>query len=161
VKANVLFFERKPGSEKPWTKKVWVYDHRTNCHYTLKTKTMTRANLDEFVACYQPGDHHTRKPTWNEKKNPEGRWRAYTYDEIAARDKCSLDLFWLRDEIPRRLRQPPRPPHPRPRNRRRPPLRPRPNRRHPRRPRNPRGCGATDISAARARWILVRCLRER
>jgi type I restriction enzyme M protein len=98
VKANVLFFERKPGSDKPWTKKVWVYDHRTNCHYTLKTKTMTRANLDDFVACYRPGDHHNRKPTWSDQKNPEGRWRSFTYEEIAARDKCSLDLFWLRDE---------------------------------------------------------------
>jgi type I restriction enzyme M protein len=27
-----------------------------------------------------------------------GRWRAYTYDEIAARDKVSLDIFWLRDD---------------------------------------------------------------
>ena len=98
VKANVLFFERRPGSDKPWSKKVWVYDHRTNCHYTLKTKTMTRANLDEFVDCYRPGDRHSRKPTWSEKDNPEGRWRAYSFDEITARDKCSLDLFWLRDE---------------------------------------------------------------
>ena len=98
VKANVLFFERKPGAAKPWTKKVWVYDHRTNCHYTLKTKPMTRANLDDFVACYRPGELHSRKQTWSEKKNPEGRWRAFTFDEIAARDKCSLDLFWLRDE---------------------------------------------------------------
>lgn len=98
VKANVLFFERKPGSDKPWTKRLWVFDHRTNCHYTLKTKRMTRADLDEFVQCYNPGDHHKRKQTWSEKKNPEGRWRSYTYKEIAARDKCSLDLFWLRDE---------------------------------------------------------------
>jgi type I restriction enzyme M protein len=59
---------------------------------------MTRANLDDFFACYQPGDHHNRKPTWSEKKNPEGRWRSFTFDEIAARDKCSLDVFWLRDE---------------------------------------------------------------
>ena len=94
----MLFFERRPGSDKPWTKKVWVYDHRTNCHYTLKTKTMTRANLDDFVACYRPGDLYGRKPTWSEKKNPEGRWRSFTFEEIAARDKCSLDLFWLRDE---------------------------------------------------------------
>jgi type I restriction enzyme M protein len=98
VKANVLFFDRKPGSDKPWTKKVWVYDHRTNCHYTLKTKTMTRANLDDFVACHRPGDIHNRKQTSSERKNPEGRWRSFTFDEIAARDKCSLDLFWLRDE---------------------------------------------------------------
>jgi hypothetical protein len=49
---------------------VWVYDHRTNCHYTLKTKKMTRADLDDFVECYRPGDRHNRKQTWSEKKHP-------------------------------------------------------------------------------------------
>ena len=97
VKANVLFFDRKPGSDKPWTKKVWVYDLRTNMHFTLKTKRMTRKDLDDFVKCYNPEDRHKRRATWSEKK-PEGRWRAYSYDEIANRDKVSLDLFWLRDE---------------------------------------------------------------
>jgi type I restriction enzyme M protein len=28
----------------------------------------------------------------------QGRWRAYTYDELINRDKASLDIFWLRDE---------------------------------------------------------------
>ena len=97
VKANVLFFDRKPGSDKPWTKTVWVYDLRTNQHFTLKERPMTRADLDEFVACYRPGRRQQRKATWSEKQ-PEGRWRAYGYDEILTRDKLSLDLFWLRDE---------------------------------------------------------------
>ena len=97
VKANVLFFDRKPGSDKPWTKKVWVYDLRTNMHFTLKTKRMTRKDLDGFVKCYNPDDRHKRRAIWSEKK-PEGRWRAYSYDEIINRDKVSLDLFWLRDE---------------------------------------------------------------
>jgi type I restriction enzyme M protein len=97
VKANLLFFDRKPGSEKPWTKTVWVYDLRTNQHFTLKERPMTRADLDDFVACYRPGQRHQRKPTWSEK-TPDGRWRPYRYDEILARDKLSLDLFWLRDE---------------------------------------------------------------
>lgn len=97
VKANVLFFERKPGSDKPWTKTVWVYDLRTNKHFTLKTKRITRADLDEFVECYRPGDRHNRTPTWSEA-TPEGRWRPFTYEEITARDKCSLAEFWLRDE---------------------------------------------------------------
>ncbi|MFY9342277.1 MAG: class I SAM-dependent DNA methyltransferase [Planctomycetota bacterium] len=97
VKANVLFFDRKPGSEKPWTRTVWVYDLRTNVHFTLKTKRMTRSDLDEFVACYAPENRGKRKATWSEK-TPEGRWRPYGLDEILARDKTSLDLFWLRDE---------------------------------------------------------------
>jgi len=58
---------------------------------------MTRADLDEFVTCYNPENRHDRKPLWTEE-TPEGRWRAYTYDEIIARDKASLDIFWLRDE---------------------------------------------------------------
>ena len=97
VKANVVFFDRKPGAKKPWTKKVWIYDLRTNKHFTLKTKRMTRADLNEFVGCYKPGERQKRKATWSEK-NHEGRWRAFSYDEIVARDKVSLDLFWLRDE---------------------------------------------------------------
>jgi type I restriction enzyme M protein len=97
VKANVLFFDRKPAREAAWTSKVWFYDLRTNEHFTLKTNRMSRTNLDEFVALYNAADRHQRKETWAEKK-PEGRWRAYTYDEIIARDKASLDIFWLRDE---------------------------------------------------------------
>jgi type I restriction enzyme M protein len=57
---------------------------------------MKRADLDDFVARYQPGARHLRQPTWSEA-TPEGRWRAYAYDELVSRDKCSLDLFWLKD----------------------------------------------------------------
>lgn len=97
VKANVLFFDRKPAAEKPWTKNLWVYDLRTNQHFTLKTNPLKREDLDEFVACYKPENRHARKQTWSER-NPEGRWRVYTYEELLARDKVSLDIFWLRDE---------------------------------------------------------------
>jgi type I restriction enzyme M protein len=97
VKANVLFFDSKPGAAKPWTTKVWFYDFRTNKHFTLKEKRLTREDLDDFVACYRPGEPHKRKPTWSEK-NPEGRWRSYGLEELMGRDKVSLDLFWLRDE---------------------------------------------------------------
>ena len=56
VKANVLFFDRKPPSEKPWTEKLWIYDFRTNQNFTLKTRALVRADLDDFVACYNPGE---------------------------------------------------------------------------------------------------------
>ncbi len=52
VKANVLFFDRKPAQEKPWTQKLWIYDLRTNLHFTLKENTLKRTDLDDFVACY-------------------------------------------------------------------------------------------------------------
>jgi type I restriction enzyme M protein len=97
VKANVLFFDKKPASEIPWTKKLWIYDLRTNKHFTLKTDPLKREDLDEFVKCYNPTNRHTRKATWSDKK-PDGRWRAYDYNELIARDKTSLDIFWLKDD---------------------------------------------------------------
>jgi len=97
VKANVIFFDRKPASETPWTKTVWFYDLRTNMHFTLKQNRLERSALDEFVARYKPGERHNRATTWT-PETPEGRWRPYTYDEIIQRDKASLDITWLRDE---------------------------------------------------------------
>jgi type I restriction enzyme M protein len=98
VKANVLFFDKKPASETPWTKKLWIYDLRTNRHFTLKTDPLKREDLDEFVQCYNPDNRHDRKASWTEKRNPGGRWRAYDYQDLIARDKASLDIFWLRDD---------------------------------------------------------------
>jgi len=97
VKANVVFFDRKPASETPWTKKLWIYDLRTNKHFTLKTAPMLREDIDEFVALYNPANRHQRNATWS-ANNPDGRWRAYAYDELIARDKASLDIFWLKDD---------------------------------------------------------------
>jgi type I restriction enzyme M protein len=97
VKANVLFFDRKPASETPWTKQLWIYDLRTNVNFTLKQNPLSRSDLDDFVACYKPENRHQRKATWS-ADNPIGRWRAYSYDELIARDKVNLDIFWLRDE---------------------------------------------------------------
>ncbi|MBM4263543.1 MAG: SAM-dependent DNA methyltransferase [Deltaproteobacteria bacterium] len=97
VKANVLFFDKKEGRPDPWTDKLWVYDLRTNKHFTQKQSPITRQDFDEFVECYKPGKIHDRKPTWSEA-NPDGRWRCYTYEEILKRDKLSLDLFWIKDQ---------------------------------------------------------------
>ncbi len=97
VKANVIFFDRKTANPKAWTKRVWFYDLRTNKHFTLKQRRLTREDLDEFVYLYKPQDRHARRPTWR-KNSQEGRWRSYTYEDIVARDKASLDIFWLRDE---------------------------------------------------------------
>jgi type I restriction enzyme M protein len=97
VKANVLFFDRKPGSEKPWTKELWIYDLRTNMNFTLKTNPLERKDLDEFVECYNPENRFSRKETWNEE-NPTGRWRSFLYDDLIQRDKVNLDIFWLRDD---------------------------------------------------------------
>jgi type I restriction enzyme M protein len=86
VKANVIFFDRKPASETPWTKTLWIYDLRTNKHFTLKTNPLQRGDLDEFVACYHAENRHERKATWADD-TPQGRWRPYAYDDIIKRDK--------------------------------------------------------------------------
>ena len=105
VKANVLFFDRKPASETPWTRNLWIYDLRTNLDFSLRTNPLTRADLDEFVVCFHSENRFERTPTlrsnsgqaWSLSKET-GRWRSFTYEELLARDKVNLDIFWLRDE---------------------------------------------------------------
>ncbi|CAG9931894.1 HsdM family class I SAM-dependent methyltransferase [Candidatus Nitrotoga arctica] len=98
VKANVLFFDNRAASKEPWTKTVWYYDYRTNIHHTLKKKPLRFEDLQEFIACYNPPNRHERKESWNEQNNLEGRWRKFSYEQILARDKTSLDIFWLKDK---------------------------------------------------------------
>ena len=97
VKANVLFFDKKEGSAKAWTDKLWIYDLRTNKHFTLKQKPLRREDFDEFIACYKPGRPHARRQTWSEA-NPTGRWRSYDYKRLLERDKLSLDIFWIKND---------------------------------------------------------------
>jgi type I restriction enzyme M protein len=98
VKANVIFFDNKPASKSPWTKEVWIYDYRTNVRHTLKKNPLKFDDLNDFVECYNPSNRNKRKETWNQEKNPEGRWRKFTYEEIISRDKTSLDITWLKDK---------------------------------------------------------------
>jgi type I restriction enzyme M protein len=91
VKANVLFFDKKPAGDRPWTERLWVYDLRTNQHFTLKQNPLRRKHLDEFVECYAPGKPRSERAV-------SDRFRFFTYDELMARDKANLDITWLRDE---------------------------------------------------------------
>lgn len=91
VKANVLFFDRKPASEKTWTQTLWIYDLRTNMHFTLKETPLRRSDLDDFVACYNPQNRHDRKESL--------RFKAFSYDDLIERDKVNLDIPpWIKDE---------------------------------------------------------------
>ncbi len=90
VKANVLFFDRKPAQEKPWTTKLWIYDLRTNQHFTLKENTLKRSDLDDFVTCYNAKNRFERKES--------ERFKSFTYEDLIKRDKVNLDIFWLKDE---------------------------------------------------------------
>jgi type I restriction enzyme M protein len=97
VKANVIFFDKRPASPEMQTKEVWIYDFRTNMHFTLKQHPMTYTDLEDFIQCYNPENRHQRKETWTEE-NQEGRFRKFTVDEILARDRTSLDIFWIKDK---------------------------------------------------------------
>jgi type I restriction enzyme M protein len=90
VKANVLFFDRKPAREEPWTTKLWIYDLRTNMHFTLKENPLKRDDLDDFVTCYHAANRQERKET--------DRFKGFAYDDLLKRDKVNLDIFWLKDE---------------------------------------------------------------
>ena len=97
VKANVIFYDKRPAGAEMQTKEVWIYDFRTNIHFTLKKNPLTDGDLDDFVSCYQPENRHNRTETWSEE-NPEGRWRRFSVEDILARDKTSLDIFWIKDK---------------------------------------------------------------
>ena len=101
VKANVIFFDKRPASPEKQTKEIWIYDFRTNMHFTLKQQPMTYADLEDFITCYNPKNRHLRKETWSEE-NPDGRWRKFIVggkdDQILNRDKTSLDIFWIKDK---------------------------------------------------------------
>lgn len=97
VKANVIFFDKRPASASTQTKDVWIYDFRTNMHFTLRQNPMTDRDLDDFISCYNPLNRYKRKETYSEQ-NPEGRWRRFSADDILKRDKASLDIFWLKDK---------------------------------------------------------------
>lgn len=90
VKANVLFFDRKEASERPWTQTLWIYDLRTNKHFTLKTNPLRYEDLQDFIKCYNPQNRHGRKES--------ERFKPFTYEQLLQRDKASLDIFWLLDE---------------------------------------------------------------
>ena len=90
VKANVLFFDRKEASEKPWTKTLWIYDLRTNEHFTLKTNPLRYEDLQDFIKCYNTQNRFDRKET--------ERFKPFTYDQLIQRDKANIDIFWLKDE---------------------------------------------------------------
>ncbi len=90
VKANVLFFDKKPAAKTPWTETLWIYDLRTNMHFTLKTNPLKLEDLQDFIACYNAENKSKRKES--------ERFHSFSYDKLMERDKVNLDIFWLRDE---------------------------------------------------------------
>ena len=90
VKANVLFFDKKPAREEPWTQKLWIYDLRTNKRFTLKTNPLSDSDLQDFITVYNPDNRDARVET--------DQFRAYTYNELIEREHVNLDIFWQKED---------------------------------------------------------------
>lgn len=95
VKTNVLFFTRGK-KDKGNTKEIWIYDLRSDMPSFGKTNPLKAEHFKDFIECYADGDLTKRKETYSEK-NPNGRWRRFSIEEIVARDKTSLDITWMKD----------------------------------------------------------------
>ena len=92
VKANVLFFDKHAprADSKPNTRELWIYDFRTNKHFTLKKNPLKAGDLDDFTQCYSAADLSRREET--------ERFKRFGVDELLKRDKLNLDIFWLQDD---------------------------------------------------------------
>ncbi len=86
VKANVLFFDKKPVTMTAATKEIWVYDLRSNRSFSLRQNPIGPEDLTDFINCYCADDPARRKET--------PRFRRFKYSEIIARDKANLDIQW-------------------------------------------------------------------
>lgn len=93
VNAKVIFFDAKPASKTAWTKQRWVYYYRINVYKTLKQKRLSKTDFAEFIDCFKSDARSQRK-----ELEAISRWKAFNYDELIARDKAKLDIFWLKDE---------------------------------------------------------------
>jgi type I restriction enzyme M protein len=91
VKCNILFFDKRPAGDKPWTTNLWVYDLRTNQHFTQKTNQMRDSHLADFVASYKAGRPHSERVETEQ-------FKCFSYEDLMARDKANLDILWLKDD---------------------------------------------------------------
>lgn len=63
-----------------------------------KRKPLKFDELQDFFQCYHSENIYKRSETYHPENNLEGRWRKFSYAEIVARDKTSLDISWIKDK---------------------------------------------------------------
>lgn len=95
VKTNVIFLTKKSEERGGATKAVWFYDLRAQMPNFGKTRTLTTADFEPFIAAYGD-DPHGKSPRVDEGE--ASRFRKFTRDEIAKRND-NLDITWLRDDV--------------------------------------------------------------
>lgn len=101
VKTNVLFFQKgsqaNPRQETDCTKRVWVYDMRSNMPNFGKRSPFSAEHLSPFELAY--GEDANGNSARSENVGGIGdqsRFRVFTRDQIRDRSD-SLDLSWLKD----------------------------------------------------------------
>lgn len=90
VKANVVFFDVKPEGDDNVTKGIWFYDLRTNQRFTPKTRPLKLDDLHDFVIRFNPDNRHDRVES--------ERFKYVSLEDVIARGKANLDIFWLQDD---------------------------------------------------------------
>jgi type I restriction enzyme M protein len=91
VKANVLFFDKKPNLTTPATKEMWVYDLRSDRNFSLRQNPIKSEDLIDFVRSYRADDPVQRTES--------ARFRRFEYSEIVARNKANLDIQWRQETM--------------------------------------------------------------
>lgn len=97
VQTNVLFFDRGT-TDQDNTKEVWVYDMRHNMRSFGKRNPLNKKDFEGFEKAYCVDDRSKRVENYDAEKNPNGRWRKFSIDEIKARLDTSLDISWIGDD---------------------------------------------------------------
>lgn len=97
VQTNVLFFDRGT-TDQDNTKEVWVYDMRHNMRSFGKRNPLNKKDFEGFEKAYCVDDRSKRVEDYDAEKNPNGRWRKFSIDEIKARPNTSLDISWIGDK---------------------------------------------------------------
>ena len=97
VQTNVLFFTRG-ASDTDNTKEIWIYDMRHQMRTFGKRNPLNEKDFAEFEKLFSADDLTKRKENWDKDKNPNGRWRKFTIDEIMKRPNTSLDISWMNEE---------------------------------------------------------------
>jgi type I restriction enzyme M protein len=86
VKANVIFFDKKPRGARAMTQDTWVYDLRSNKNFSLRENPILSRDLTDFVRQFRAGNRDCRVETEH--------FRRFSYSEVVGRDKANLDIQW-------------------------------------------------------------------
>ena len=97
VQTNVLFFDRGI-TDQDNTREVWIYDMRHKMRTFGKRNPLNEKDFTEFEKLYCRDDRTKRKETYDAEKNPDGRWRKFTREELESRTNLSLDISWITEE---------------------------------------------------------------